>query len=346
MARNALALWLIPSEFMDVNYGTPLKEYLLNRVTLLSIHRFNPAEMQFGDAMVSSAVVCFRNTPPRPENIIRFTYGGSLSEPERTRALPAHELRPETKWTGLVHSTKAPSGDPSGRKLSELFLVKRGIATGANNFFILSKEQALAVGLPKEFLRPLLPSPRHLATDEIEADERGYPLIMPSLFLLCCSLPEEEVRRRHPRLWDYLQSGKTQGIHQRYLCRHRSPWYCQEERRPAPLLCTYMGRTGEGKGAFRFILNHSCAIPANVYLMLYPRPPLAAVLREDPDLLKAVWAALGEISWEALKGVGRVYGGGLHKMEPKELAQAPAETILAVLPELERTRSRQLSLSL
>jgi hypothetical protein len=42
---------LIPSEFMDVNYGAAVKRYLLNKVTLLHIHRFDPHDVQFGDAL-------------------------------------------------------------------------------------------------------------------------------------------------------------------------------------------------------------------------------------------------------------------------------------------------------
>ena len=36
------AAWLIPSEFMDVNYGAALKRYLTDSVTLLRVHRFEP----------------------------------------------------------------------------------------------------------------------------------------------------------------------------------------------------------------------------------------------------------------------------------------------------------------
>ena len=61
MSKQGLAGWLIPSEFMDVNYGKQVKEYLLNKVTLLHIHRFNPSDVQFNDALVSSAVVWFKN---------------------------------------------------------------------------------------------------------------------------------------------------------------------------------------------------------------------------------------------------------------------------------------------
>lgn len=106
-----------------------------------------------------------------------------------------------------------------------------------------------------------------------------------------------------------------------------------------------MGRMRENRRAFRFILNKSRAIAANVYLMLYPKALLARMLRESPELLQPVRAALGAIPSEVLTGVGRVYGGSLHKLEPKELAAAPADTVLAVLPEAAAPRPRRLSLS-
>jgi adenine-specific DNA-methyltransferase len=64
LAEDGLGVWLVPSEFMDVNYGLWIKRYLSERVTLLRIHRFDPNEVQFGDALVSSAVVFFRKKSP------------------------------------------------------------------------------------------------------------------------------------------------------------------------------------------------------------------------------------------------------------------------------------------
>jgi len=345
MAKEALALWLIPSEFMDVNYGRPLKDYLLNRVTLLRIHRFDPGQVQFDDALVSSAVVCFRNSPPGPQHMVEFTYGGTLTKPERTRVFGRSELDPAGKWSNLALVGPTAQGSVLGPRLSDLFVIKRGIATGANEFFVLGEAKAKDLGLPSKFLRPILPSPRFLRTNEVDADENGNPIVEPRLLLLDCPLPEEEIRGKYPMLWEYLQLGVTGGVPERYLCQHRSPWYSQEDRRPAPILCTYMGRSNGGTSAFRFILNLSRAIAANVYLMLYPQPGLESMMRRDPELLRAVWSALRRIPWEELRVVGRVYGGGLHKLEPRELSAAPLDTVLDALPDLPLASGRQPALS-
>lgn len=53
MATDGIAGWLIPSQFMGVNYGRMLKSYMLETVTLLQIHRYDPHGVQFEDALVS-----------------------------------------------------------------------------------------------------------------------------------------------------------------------------------------------------------------------------------------------------------------------------------------------------
>jgi methylase of polypeptide subunit release factors len=72
LADDGLAGWLIPSEFMDVNYGQSLKEHLLNHVTLLRIHRFDPTDVQFQAALVSSAVVWFKKTIPQARGVSSY----------------------------------------------------------------------------------------------------------------------------------------------------------------------------------------------------------------------------------------------------------------------------------
>jgi adenine-specific DNA-methyltransferase len=328
MSDDAIAGWLIPSEFMDVNYGRELKRYLLHTVTLLRIHRFDPTEVQFRDALVSSALVWLRNQRPGNAHQVEFTYGGSLSQPRTRGLVPASRLESAAKWSAFP-AALGSARFAAGLTLGEYFRVQRGIATGANAFFIMTPEQAAERGIPRQYLRPILPGPRQLESDEVFADDSGEPRLVRGLWLLDCRLPEELIRVQHPQLWRYLEAGSAE-LTRRYLCSRRSPWYLQEAREPTAFLCTYMARRGRG-GVQRFIYNRSRAIGANSYLMLYPRNALARFIGADPARARLVWQVLKGIASEVMIAGGRVYGGGLHKLEPGELASIPAAGITALL---------------
>jgi predicted RNA methylase len=378
LVDGGLAVWLIPSEFMDVNYGIAIKRYLTERVNLLRVHRYCPSDAQFGDALVTSAVVVFEKVAPRRDHVVCMSFGGLLSAPMAREDVPLPILQGMKKWTGFPrngmaqmggrgscrvveghvtrheprppnmaksHTTRQeprpsefgspiPGARPAERpaaKLGDLFTIKRGIATGANAFFILDRQEAVRNGIPRKFLRPILPGSRHIVGNVIEADRSGEPGLAKTLVVIDCDLPEKAVRERFPAFWTYLEEGKAQGIHEGYLASRRTPWYCQEKRPPAPFLCTYMGRPGACGNPFRFFLNRSEATAANVYLMLYPKGSLKEALDRRPDLDSVVLGALQSIKADRLIREGRVYGGGLHKLEPRELACLPAESIVEAI---------------
>lgn len=330
LADGAVAGWLIPSEFMDVNYGAAIRQYLLEKVSLLHIHRFDPLDAQFTDALVSSAIVWYRKAPPASDHAVTFSFGGSLANPVRVRVVPAQSLALEAKWTRFPDEAVRPLA--SVPTLGDFFRIKRGIATGNNRFFILPEEEIKGRGLPMEAFRSILPGSRYV-DDEIEADDVGDPRIARRLYVLDLRMNEDEIARRMPSLWQYLEEGKSKGVHEAYLCRHRNPWYAQEDRPAAPLICTYLGRADSRRGRpFRFILNQSRATVANVYLAMYPTPLLARAMGRDARLMRKIWRALNQLPPERLLGEGRVYGGGLHKLEPRELAKVPVGVIAELLP--------------
>lgn len=337
MENEGYAAWLIPSEFMDVNYGAALKGFLTDRVTLIRAHRFSPADVQFGDALVSSVVLVFKKSPPARGHAAEFSFGGTLEQPHARDLVSLERLRESRKWTAYPSHAKNDRHtliNGSGPKLSDFFRVQRGIATGDNKFSVLERAEAVRRELPAEHLRPILPSPRHLKVTIIDSDNDGYPLIDRQLCVIDCHLAEHVVEKLHPALWKYFQTAEALGVRDGYLVRKRTPWYKQEQRQPSPFLCTYMGQGSGEKQPFRFIRNRSQAIGTNLYLMLYPRSELESLLRTTPEHAAEVHQLLERVTGHELRGEGRVYGGGLNKIEPSELGRISAQSFVERWPQL------------
>ncbi len=62
--------------------------------------------------------------------------------------------------------------------------------------------------------------------------------------------------------------------------------------------------------------------------MLYPQGRLRDALNAAPETQARVFEALKRIDPSQVISGGRVYGGGLHKVEPKELGQISARFVL------------------
>ena len=310
---------------MDVNYGKCIKEYLLKQVRLLRIHRYDPSNSQFEDALVSSCVVWFKKEKTEEDYEVEFTFGGTHQNPEIRRTVKKSVLLSEGKWTRFPE--KEIRSVNNRKRLKDYFDIKRGLATGDNDFFIMTREQIKERNLDMSLFVPILPSPRKMRVDEVFADEENFPMIDPQLFLLKCDLPEDEVKAKYPNLWDYLRTG-IETTSKKYLCKNRKEWYWQESRTATPFLCSYMGRSnGETNAPFRFILNHSNAIVTNTYLMLYPKETINERTLKDPSLIHQIWECLQSITTDDFENEGRVYGGGLRKIEPRELGNIHCKTL-------------------
>jgi hypothetical protein len=325
LAEGAVASWLIPSEFMSVNYGRALREYLTRHVTLLQVHRFSADHVQFDDALVSSCVITYRKQKPAAPYTFVFSSGGTLEEPADSKTVFSDDETLAGKWNA---DTFGVSQSNASVRIGDLFDIKRGIATGANGFFVIGKDTAEKYDIPERFLKPLLPGPRYLTTDVVEDAGNGEPVVGKIRYLLDCDLPPEEVQKSWPGLWAYMQEGIVRGISDCYICAHRKPWYQQERRTPPLFLTTYMGRSsGKSDNPFRFILNRSQTIATNVYIYLYPKPFLKKLLDEVPGRTESLHQMLNRLTPKNLIQNGRTYGGGLHKLEPKELAGMPLPEI-------------------
>ena len=67
-------------------------------------------------------------------------------------------------------------------------------------------------------------------------------------------------------------------------------------------------------------MNKSKAVATNSYLMLYPKDSLKHIIENADKIVERIWKELQTITSRDIEDEGRIYGGGLKKIEPKELS--------------------------
>ncbi|CDH46920.1 hypothetical protein [Candidatus Contendibacter odensensis] len=215
----------------------------------------------------------------------------------------------EALTTGL--SRKPATVSPSIYKLGAFAKVMRGIATGSNEFFFLTRKQAKQLGIIQEYLKTAVGRTRDVTTSIIttedidKLDQKGRPTL-----LLCLS--DQSTTILPLALQNYIKQGEEKRLHEKVLILTRNPWYKMERREPPPFLFAYLGRRST-----RFIKNEAGIIPLTGFLCLYPHS-------QDSAYIANLWQVLQhEETVNNLALVGKSYGSGAIKVEPKALANLP-----------------------
>lgn len=328
---DGYSCWLIPSEFLSVNYGIEFKRFLLNQVDLISIHSYDNSDVQFDDALVSSTILVFRKSKNKV-NYVNFSWGPDINKPSHSIKINKSELNPNDKWNKefLLRKDRCLN---STSTIGSYFKIKRGIATGDNSFFIIDEETRERYNIPKTVLTPLIPPPRKLKTNIYTVDDSSSD----GLYLITCHDSLDVIKDKYEGLYNYIEKGRQDGVNLRANCRNRTLWYGLEKRDVPPILISYMGRDNNDLSLpIKFILNNANVIATNSYLCLYVREEYE--YNPNDEIYKAIWRILSSIPKEVLIAHGRTYGGGLLKWEPKELESIPCPDLSKYL------RPKQLSL--
>lgn len=321
---DGIAAWLIPNAFLQSRYGMALRQYLINNVQLLLIHTYDEDKTLFQNANVIPCLVLFKKCNP-DEREIKFTYGNSARDPRSAISISRKVLLNEIQnWRSVNVKNHSTFTKTEYIKFSHIFDIKRGMATGANSFFVLKRITAKQLGIPDIALKPILPKARYLTKSIIEAEEDGYPNITEQYVVIDCDISENEIKNDYPSFYAYLCKAKepskkgTDSIVNRTLVKSRKPWYKQETRSPAPYLITYMGRN-----KLYCILNKSRALALNTYILLYPREWVKDLLEDNPLLYEELLDSINATAEDILIQASRVYSGSLHKIEPGDLKELP-----------------------
>jgi adenine-specific DNA-methyltransferase len=313
LAPGGRAAFLLPGDWLNADYGVAIKDALLRSGTLRYLLHFPADDLLFQNAITSSCVLLLaRDAHADDGTFVDVTSDRVLGLAREIAAYPARtvgrtiaigDLDPQRKWHGYL----APS-PPTYRHMVPLATygrVQRGIATGANAYFMFDREKQRRWGIADRDLLPCVakathaPDPFFTSGDHNRLCEAGKPV------LLLNTASDD------PAVAAYRAHGEALGIHTRYLLRQRRPWYAPEQRPPAPLLATTFSRSG-----VRWVRNEAGARNLTCFHRFYPN---AATLPKL-DLLCAF--LLTSLARELMHEQRRPCGGGLAKWEPNDLNRA------------------------
>lgn len=308
-APGDFGAFITAAEWLDVNYGSVVRELFLDGLGGKQIVVVEPAASPFPDAATTAAITYFEiGAKPATIKLNRIESVAELERPGDDRVVSRERLKAEQRWSNLTRpARKSPIGYI---ELGELCKVHRGQVTGLNKLWI---EGLHSRGLSDSLLYPTV-------TKAQELFRAGQVLADASVLRRVIDLPvdldelEPSIRRAVDR---FLAKAKKVGAHQGYVAMNRQAWWSVRLRDPAPILATYMARRPPA-----FVRNEAGARHINIAHGIYPREPLAdRILKNLVEYL----------SRSVCISEGRTYAGGLTKFEPREMERLliPAPEILA-----------------
>lgn len=297
--------FITSAEWLDVNYGSLVRDLLLDGLGGESLHVLDPKAAPFADATTTGAITCFK-LGERPESITvrRVEDAGTLGRLDGGHTISRQRLAEAHRWSVLTRVTpKLPEGYI---ELGDLCRVHRGTVTGANKVWVYRDGD---IDLPESVLFASVTKARELfgAGARLEADDSLRRVIdLPADLDVFDAAERRQVDR-------FLRAAKKLGVHEGYVAANRKAWWSVGLREAAPVLATYMARRPPA-----FVRNDVAARHINIAHGLYPRQELDQLTLDN---------LASHLRSAVMLGQGRTYAGGLTKFEPKEMERLPIPSL-------------------
>ncbi|HEV7486259.1 MAG TPA: N-6 DNA methylase [Thermoanaerobaculia bacterium] len=303
---------VLPAELLTVNYAAPVRRFLMKRFSRVRVILFE--ERIFPGVMEEVVLLLAEGSGPTDHcEILQTNNVDTLDETEHQ---PWTAAETESRWlTALLPRDaaalfrQANDGDTFTPLLGwgETTL---GMVTGNNQYFTLTAAKVRDLKLdPAQITKICPPGSRHLrgliftdkAWDEmVQEGARGY-LFDPK----STSISDAAAA--------YIAAGEAAGIKDGYKCSNRSPWWRVPRSAVPDAFLTYMNHDTP-----RIVTNRArLACLNSVHGIIFD--PIHRQLAMD--LLPI--AALNSVTLLGAELVGRAYGGGLLKIEPREGDRLP-----------------------
>ena len=309
LKQNGKIAYIVPSEFLNSNYGKNIKKYLLESQLLKEVIIFDFKENIFDKAITTSAILFLEKNQNNTLNFTNINNIFHLNNFENIKKQHYHykDIDYNVKWKKYYqkqNSTKYKNLIP----FNSVAKVKRGIATGANEYFIFNIEKAKKHNIDIKYLLPCITASKDIISPIFtNNDFENLKNNNKNIFLFNATNQDNNYIKK------YISYGEEQNIHQRHLTSKRKPWYKLENRPPAPILVGVFNRKG-----LKFIRNEANITTLTTFHCIY----LAENLFQNIDIDLLFAYLLTDTAKEIFNDDSREYGNGLKKFEPNDLNNA------------------------
>lgn len=300
--------YIVPSEFLNSDYGVEVKRALLRSGVLRHVVVVDFTQCAFDDALTTACILLCHKDGSLSE--VRFSHVSDVGQLQASLAdysvWAADQLKPGTKWKQYYEGARS-AGYRHLVPFSTFAKVSRGIATGANDYFTFRESKKELYGIPERCLMRCVCHSTDVhglffTDDDFQRLSHSDKAVY--LFNGCADGADEHVR-------EYISLGEETGADKRYLTASRKPWYAIENRKPSPIWVSVFNRKG-----LRFVRNIAGVSNLTTFHCVYD----AGVV--DIDVLFGYLVT--NVSKEIFMDNSRQYGNGLVKFEPNDLNKGKA----------------------
>lgn len=336
---------VLPAELLTVNYAAEVRRYLMARFGRVRLVMFT--ERVF-PGVLEEVVLLLAEDALAPGGTGHCELHQVASAADLGRELPdaggmggvaQHRWAPVDrggKWTpALLPATALEVYAPlvAGAGINGLQTwgeTTLGAVTGRNRYFALSPAQVAGLRLrPAETLPLSPPGSRHLR--RLSLSTQMWRALGAADGRTLLFRPGVDTGSMSAGARRYLAAGEADGVQEAYKCRVRSPWWQVPLVPPADLLLTYMNADTP-----RLTTNAAGVRHLNSVHGVYLTEPNRALGRELLPL-----ASLNSLTLLGAELVGRAYGGGMLKLEPREADQLPVPSPALVVAAAPALRARR-----
>jgi adenine-specific DNA-methyltransferase len=319
---------VLPAELLSTNYAGEVRSFLMRRFARVRLVLFT--ERVFPGVLEEVVLLLAEGDGPTDHcELHQFRDAQQLAGNTRTVS-SWRPTDPEGKWTpalldpGALAVYREVAEHENFTMLQAWGETTLGAVTGNNSYFALTDSRVAHLGLRPDDLLPLSPpGSRHLR--RLAFRQSDWESLRPKGGRVWLFRP---AREPSPAAWAYIAHGEREGVDRAYKCRVRDPWWRTPIVPPPDLFVTYMNADTP-----RLAINGAGVHHLNSVHGLYLQPQLRP---EVAELLPI--ASLNSMTLVGAETVGRAYGGGMLKLEPRE-----ADLLPIPAPQLVERLGRELS---